>query len=287
DASVRSRGPERGYDTRVGSRVAASSWGSLPRTAAEATTPRQPLPGAPPEAPRRCIHAPCGIVEGWIDGEVLRATGIRYARAARFGEPAPEPDADGILDATAWSPAAPQYPDLALEAMFGAQQRPLRMDEHCQYLSVTAPADLAPGEELPVMVWIDGGSYLTGAGDSEATDPAELVAEQRVVVVTVTYPLGLPGSPGRGARGSNPGLPGARPRRAGCRASCGRRDRHLPSGPARVPRRRGPRLEPGAAAPGPGAALGAPQHRRLRRERPAGHRFRRIGGWRRDRPPAA
>lgn len=206
DASVRSRGPERGYDTRVGSRVAASSWGSLPRTAAEATTPRQPLPGAPPEAPRRCIHAPCGIVEGWIDGEVLRATGIRYARAARFGEPAPEPDADGILDATAWSPAAPQYPDLALEAMFGAQQRPLRMDEHCQYLSVTAPADLAPGEELPVMVWIHGGSYLTGAGDSGATDPAELVAEQRVVVVTVTYRLGLLGYPGGGARGSNLGL---------------------------------------------------------------------------------
>src|SRR5690625_2787161 len=90
--------------------------------------------------------------------------------------------------------------------MFGAQQRPLRMDEHCQYLSVTAPADLAPGEELPVMVWIHGGSYLTGAGDSGATDPAELVAEQRVVVVTVTYRLGLLGYPGGGARGSNLGL---------------------------------------------------------------------------------
>src|SRR5699024_3954089 len=77
EASVRLRGPASGYDTRVGSRVAASSWGSRPRTAAEVTTPRQPLPGAPPEAPRRCIHAPCGIVEGWIDGEVLRATGIR------------------------------------------------------------------------------------------------------------------------------------------------------------------------------------------------------------------
>lgn len=169
-------------------------------------TARRPLPGAPAEAPRLRVQAPCGTIEGWVDGEVLRATGIRYARATRFGAPAPEPEADGIIDATTWSPASPQYPDLALEAMFGTQQRPLRMDEHCQYLSVTAPADLATGERLPVMVWIHGGSYLTGAGDSGATDPSELVAEQRVVVVTVTYRLGLLGYPGGGNRGSNLGL---------------------------------------------------------------------------------
>lgn len=164
------------------------------------------LTGAPADAPRHRVDAPCGRVEGWTDGQVLRATGIRYARAARFGPPAPEPDADEVLDATRWSPASPQYPDLALEAMFGTQQRPLRMDEHCQFLSVTAPAGLEPGEKLPVMVWIHGGSYLTGAGDSGATDPAELVSEQRVVVVTVTYRLGLLGYPGGGRRGSNLGL---------------------------------------------------------------------------------
>src|SRR5699024_12861921 len=92
---ARSRRPDSVYDTGDGSREAASSWRSLPRPPAEPTTPRLPPPGAPPEAPRRCIHAPCGIVEGWIDGEVLRATGIRYARAARFGGAAPEPAAAG------------------------------------------------------------------------------------------------------------------------------------------------------------------------------------------------
>lgn len=169
-------------------------------------TGRPLLPGAPAEASRRRIEAPCGTIEGWVDGQVLRATGIRYARAARFGEPTPEPDATDVIEAATWSPASPQYPDHALEAMFGTQQRPLRMDEHCQFLSVTAPADRAPGEQLPVMVWIHGGSYLTGAGDSGATDPAELVAEQRVVVVTVTYRLGLLGYPGGGSRGSNLGM---------------------------------------------------------------------------------
>lgn len=164
------------------------------------------MSGAPPEAPRRRVHAPCGAVEGWIDGPVLRATGIRYARAERFAPPCPQPDDDALIEATTWSPASPQYPDKALEAMFGRQQRPLRMDEHCQFLSVTTPADLEPGEKLPVMVWIHGGSYLTGAGDSGATDPARLVAEQRVIVVTVTYRLGLLGYPGGGRRGSNLGL---------------------------------------------------------------------------------
>jgi para-nitrobenzyl esterase len=53
------------------------------------------------------------------------------------------------------------------------------------------------------MVWIHGGSYTSGAGDMAITDPAALVAEQRVVVVSVTYRLGifgfLGGSEGRPA----------------------------------------------------------------------------------------
>jgi len=53
------------------------------------------------------------------------------------------------------------------------------------------PADLAPDERLPVMVWIHGGSYTTGSGDLAIFDPAVLVAENRVVVVSVTYRLGL------------------------------------------------------------------------------------------------
>jgi len=41
------------------------------------------------------------------------------------------------------------------------------------------------------MVWIHGGSYTTGSGDLAIFDPARLVAENRVVVVSVTYRLGL------------------------------------------------------------------------------------------------
>ena len=82
----------------------------------------------------------------------------------------------------------------------------LGQDEHCQRLSITLPMDARPDERLPVMVWIHGGSYVTGAGDSPLTDPAGLVAEQRVVAVAVTYRLGLFGYLGDNDRPANLGL---------------------------------------------------------------------------------
>ncbi|MEX5258526.1 carboxylesterase family protein [Kocuria arenosa] len=150
---------------------------------------------------------PCGPVHGWTDGEVIRATGIPYATAGRFTAPAPAPDWTEPLDATAPAPACPQVRSPFLEEVLGGAMGDLPRDEHCQRLSVTLPRDVAAGEGLPVMVWIHGGSYTTGAGDAAIMDPARLVAEQRVVVVTVTYRLGLFGYLGSGHhRPANLGL---------------------------------------------------------------------------------
>lgn len=128
---------------------------------------------------------------GRRDGGVLRATGLRYARAERFGPPAAEPASDGVIDGTAWSPACPQAPSPLLQRLMPGAMGALTVDEHCQRLSVTAPDGAAPGDDLPVMVWIHGGSYTSGAGDAPVFDPAALVREQHVVVVAVTYRLGL------------------------------------------------------------------------------------------------
>jgi para-nitrobenzyl esterase len=74
-------------------------------------------------------------------------------------------------------------------------------------LSLTLPVDVRPDEALPVMVWIHGGSYVFGAGDSPLFDPTVLVREERVIVVRVTYRLGLFGFLGSGAgRPANLGL---------------------------------------------------------------------------------
>ncbi|GGG69181.1 carboxylic ester hydrolase [Kocuria dechangensis] len=150
---------------------------------------------------------PCGPVRGWQDGEVLRATGIPYATATRFTAPTPAPDWTQPAEATTLAPACPQADSPFLTEVLGDALAGLARDEHCQRLSVTMPGDLAPGEGLPVMVWIHGGSYTTGAGDAPIMDPARLVAEQRVVAVTVTYRLGLFGYLGSGQhRPANLGL---------------------------------------------------------------------------------
>lgn len=165
-----------------------------------------PVSGSPPAGPAtygivrlmtaaQTLHPaftpPCGPVTGWRDGDVLRATGIPYATAPRFQPPVPAADWTEPLTATAWAPACPQGPVPFLDDVLGTRYGELPGSEDCQNLSITMPADLADGERLPVMVWLHGGSYTTGSGDLAIFDPARLVAENRVVVVSVTYRLGL------------------------------------------------------------------------------------------------
>ncbi|QDY89606.1 carboxylesterase family protein [Arthrobacter sp. UKPF54-2] len=134
---------------------------------------------------------PCGPVTGWRDGAVLRASGIPYATAARFQPPASAPDWTEPLPATSPSPACPQAPVPFLDDILGTRYGELPGSEDCQRLSITLPADLRAGERVPVMVWLHGGSYTSGSGDLAIFDPKALVAENRVMVVSVTYRLGL------------------------------------------------------------------------------------------------
>lgn len=158
------------------------------------------------EAVTRLVEAPAGRIAGRRDGAVVRFRGIPYAAAARFEPPRPTtgpgtPAAvGGTFEAFEPAPACPQDPAPVLDAVVRGANRPLPVSEDCLRLSVTAPADAAPEEALPVMVWIHGGSFTSGAGDLDMFDPAALVAEQRVVVVTVTYRLGLFGWLGDGER---------------------------------------------------------------------------------------
>ncbi|WP_324643790.1 carboxylesterase family protein [Pseudarthrobacter sp. LT1] len=137
------------------------------------------------------FHPPCGPVSGRRDGDVIRATGIPYATAERFQAPAPVPDWTAEYAATSPAPACPQAPVPFLDDVLGTKYGELPGSEDCQNLSITLPGTLKPDEKLPVMVWIHGGSYTTGSGDLAIFDPARLVAENRVIVVSVTYRLGL------------------------------------------------------------------------------------------------
>jgi para-nitrobenzyl esterase len=121
------------------------------------------------------------------DGALLHVRGIRYARAARFGAPQPVAPWLDVLEATTRGPVCPQLPS-RLAWVTGPVVDGLAMSEDCQVLSVTAPSD---ANGLPVMVWFHGGAYVSGGGEAPKYEADDLARSGRVVVVRVTYRLGI------------------------------------------------------------------------------------------------
>lgn len=122
---------------------------------------------------------------------MLRATGIPYATAGRFQPPVAAPGWTAPFAATSLAPACPQGPVPFLDDVLGTRYGELPGSEDCQRLSITIPSGLADDERVPVMVWLHGGSYTSGSGDLAIFDASALVRENRVIVVSVTYRLGL------------------------------------------------------------------------------------------------
>ncbi|MGK5740241.1 carboxylesterase/lipase family protein [Micromonospora sp. URMC 103] len=155
-------------------------------------------------APVAAAPAPAGPVvrtdRGLIRG--LTGDGFRTFQAVPFAAPptgdrrwrAPQPVTpwSGIRDATR------PHEECAQNPIFG----PPAGTEDCLYLNVTAPT--APGPH-PVLVFVHGGSFQNGSGAEY--DPARLVTQGGLVVVTINYRLGvfgylgLPGLAGSGTFG--------------------------------------------------------------------------------------
>lgn len=129
----------------------------------------------------------CGPLLVDDNGVLIRAHGIPYATAERFTAPVPAPRHSDVRDATQRGPACPQLPS-RLDFVNGPVVDGLARSEECQILSVTAPSD---ARGLPVMVWFHGGAYMSGSGEAPKYDPDALAREGRVVVVTVSYRLGI------------------------------------------------------------------------------------------------
>lgn len=88
-------------------------------------------------------------------------------------------------DATRRGAACIQLPS-RLDNVTGPVVDGLEQSEDCLVLSVTAPSD---AHALPVMVWLHGGGYVSGSGESPMYD-ADLLCEEGVVVVRISFRLG-------------------------------------------------------------------------------------------------
>src|SRR5580658_6046880 len=149
-----------------------------------------------------------GRLRGVRRGDLWSFSGIPYARPPvgelRWRPPqAPDPW-DGIGDAAAFGPIAPQPPAAAgiTSASDPATSEP--QSEDCLSLNVwtsALPDETAAAAGRPVMVWIHGGGFTSGSGSVFLYRGEHLVRNGDVVVVTVNYRLGALGFLGhRGLR---------------------------------------------------------------------------------------
>ena len=125
------------------------------------------------------------------DGEVCRFSAIPFAQPPigdlRFRPPQPS-EWRGVLDATRPGPIAPQLPSRLRAAMgdFDAPQ-----SEDCLHLTVWTPE--VDKRRRPVLVWLHGGAWQSGAGSLGWYSGAKLAARGDIVVVAPNYRLGALG----------------------------------------------------------------------------------------------
>ncbi|MCQ4086782.1 carboxylesterase/lipase family protein [Saccharibacillus sp. JS10] len=130
-----------------------------------------------------------GQLRGSSSNGVSFWKGVPYAQPPigdlRFRAPQPPTSWEGTRDALNYGSIAlqPKPPEDSIFASPG-----VTMSEDCLYLNVWAPEDRA--EKLPVMVWIHGGSFVTGSSSLPLYDGTVLARQSRCVVVSLNYRLG-------------------------------------------------------------------------------------------------
>jgi para-nitrobenzyl esterase len=133
-----------------------------------------------------------GQLRGAAKDGVLRFRGIPYAAAPvgdrRLRPPVEHEGWEGVRDALEYGAMAPQVAG-GLEAMLGASKQ--ATSEDCLFLNVTTPG--ADDAGRPVMVWIHGGGFVTGAGSIPWYTGVRFAQRDDVVVVSINYRLGALG----------------------------------------------------------------------------------------------
>jgi para-nitrobenzyl esterase len=146
--------------------------------------------GSPALAASPTVTAPAGRVQGAMDGTIRVFKGLPYAQppigAGRWAPPKASLPWSGVRQATEFGPPCYQPPPRPGN-IYASPLAP--MSEDCLSLNIWTPSG---AKRAPVIVWIHGGSLVTGSSSEPMYDGAKL-SRRGVVVVSINYRLGVLG----------------------------------------------------------------------------------------------
>ena len=144
---------------------------------------QKPAVNSTPDEP--VIQTASGMVRGVKEGDVDVFKGIPFAAPPvgefRWRPPQPVTPWEGVRDAKEFGPTCAQ-------GGWGAAPGTIAegSSEDCLYLNIWKPAGARQGAKLPVMVWIHGGAFVGGSGNTNGNG----FATKGVILVSINYRLG-------------------------------------------------------------------------------------------------
>lgn len=136
------------------------------------------------------VETAFGKIEGVFRKGLYIFRGVPFAAPPvgdkRWLPPEPPQPWSGVRPAVAFGPTCPQVP-MEISVLNPPEQQP--QSEDCLYLNIWTPE--LDGAKRPVMVWIHGGGFTTGAGSWLIYNGRRLATRGNVVVVTINYRLNV------------------------------------------------------------------------------------------------
>ncbi len=130
------------------------------------------------------VQTEAGTIEGYIDRGILAYTNIPYCKFERFMPPQKPDPWDGVLECKTFPPKSMQY-------IGKGEYDSLKVAENgATRLNVWTKSTKG---KKPVMVWLHGGGFSSGAGYANPNDSGTGLARRDVVLVSVNHRLDIMG----------------------------------------------------------------------------------------------